>query len=407
MQDWTFWAAAAAMALAVFAILVQAMRRAPAGVEGPGSADLRIYRDQLAEIERDVARGTLPPTEAARLRIEVSRRLLEADRLAQAQPPAPRARPYGAALVVLGVAIAGAVWLYDRLGAPGYPDLPLARRIAFAEQAYAQRPSQAEAEAAVPARAPVEVAPDFAELMGKLRQAVRDRPDDLRGLELLARNEAALGNFAAARAAQAAFIAAKGAGATAGDHAALAEITILAAGGLITAEAEAALVAALQADPQNGMARYYTGLLFAQVGRPDRTFAMWQPLLADSPADAPWVAPVRAQIAEVARAAGIRYDLPPPAGMAGPDADAVAAAAEMTAEERQAMVAGMVDRLADRLATTGGPAEEWARLITSLGVLGETDRATEILTEAQALFADSPGDAAVIAAAGAQAGLIR
>ncbi len=407
MQDWIFWAAAAGMAVAVLAVLVQAMRRAPADVEDAGHADLRIYRDQLAEIERDVARGTLPQAEADRLRTEVSRRLLEADRMAQAAAPAAKHRRFGVAVGVLAVTLAGAVGLYAWLGAPGYPDLPLATRIAYAEQAYAARPTQAEAEAAVPARDPVPVDPEFAELIAALRQAVKDRPGDVRGLELLARNEAALGNFVAAKTAQSDVVAAKGAEVTAQDHAALAEITILAAGGVITAEAERALIAALQADPANGTARYYTGLLFAQVGRPDRTLAMWQPLLADSAADAPWTAPIRAQIENVAQAAGVNFSLPPVAAAPGPDAAAIAAAEDMTPEEREAMIGGMVGQLSDRLATEGGPATDWARLITALGVLGEMDRATAILTEAQALFAANPADAAVIEAAGQEAGLIR
>jgi cytochrome c-type biogenesis protein CcmH len=407
MQDWMFWTAAAAMALAVLAVLVQAMRQAPEDVDGPGGADLRIYRDQLAEIDRDVTRGTLPEAEAVRLRNEVSRRLLDADRSVQAADHAPQARRFGPALVVVVALIAGAGWLYSYLGAPGYPDFPLSTRIALSDETYINRLSQAEAEAAAPARAPVPADPVFAELIDKLRQAVAKRPDDLRGLELLARNEAALGNFVAAKTAQVAVIAAKGAQVTAGDLAALAEITILAAGGMITDEAERSLVAALQADPTNGTARYYSGLMFAQVGRPDRTFAMWQPLISQSPPDAPWVAPIRAQIEGIAQAAGVRYTLPPALAASGPSAGDIAAAADMTPEDRQMMIAGMVGQLSDRLATEGGPASDWARLITALGVLGEMDRATDILTEAQGLFAASPEDAAVINAAGLESGLIK
>jgi cytochrome c-type biogenesis protein CcmH len=309
--------------------------------------------------------------------------------------------------VVVVALIAGAGWLYSYLGAPGYPDFPLSTRIALSDETYINRLSQAEAEAAAPARAPVPADPVFAELIDKLRQAVAKRPDDLRGLELLARNEAALGNFVAAKTAQVAVIAAKGAQVTAGDLAALAEITILAAGGMITDEAERSLVAALQADPTNGTARYYSGLMFAQVGRPDRTFAMWQPLISQSPPDAPWVAPIRAQIEGIAQAAGVRYTLPPALAASGPSAGDIAAAADMTPEDRQVMIAGMVGQLSDRLATEGGPASDWARLITALGVLGEMDRATDILTEAQGLFAASPEDAAVINAAGLESGLIK
>ena len=87
------------------------------------------------------------------------------------------------------------------------------------------------------------------------------------------------------------------------------------------------------------------------------------------------------------------------------DADAVAAAQDMSDEDRNAMIQGMVDRLADRLATEGGTPEEWARLITALGVLGQTDRAKAIWTEAKAVFADQPAALDVLTAAALQAGL--
>ncbi len=64
----------------------------------------------------------------------------------------------------------------------------------------------------------------------------------------------------------------------------------------------------------------------------------------------------------------------------------MAAAAEMTPEERQAMVEGMVAQLAERLATEGGRAEDWARLITSLAALGRMEEAREIYAEAQKVF---------------------
>jgi len=409
MDDWEFWAAAGGMALAVLAVLVQALRRGSAAADAPVTRGLRVYRDQLAEVARDVARGTLPEAEADRLRREIARRVLDADRRSATELQ----RPVSAAVPVVGLVlmVAGSVAVYQRLGAPGYPDLPIATRLSLSEQVYADRPSQDEAEAMVPAPLPPQIDPEFAALMTRLRNAVIGRPDDLRGLALLAQNEAALGDFPAARRAQEALVAAKAATAVADDHARLAEVMILAAGGRVTPEAEQALVAALQADPANGIARYYSGLLFAQIGRPDRTFALWQPLLDEGPPDAPWIAPIRASLQAVADAAGVRYALPdavlPDPGPPGPTPDDVAAAAALSAEDRQAMIGRMVAQLADRLATEGGPAADWARLITSLAVLGRTDEARAILTEARGRFAGTPADLGLIEDAGRIAGLDR
>ena len=409
----TFWIAAAGIGLAVTALLLLALLRGRAEDAPAAAYDLRVYRDQLREVDRDQARGVIAPADAERLRTEVARRVLEADRaLGNGAGPDGTAAPPLPTLVMAGLVAAvmlGGVWTYYRLGAPGYPDLPIAERLAMSEQVYRTRPPQAAAEAAaaVRASAPGPVDPAFSTLMDQLRGALQDRPDDLEGHRLLARNESGLGNYVAAAAAQRRVIAILGDSVNADDHAMLAEMMILAAGGYVSPEAEAEITRALQLDPLNGTATFYAGLMFAQVGRPDRTFSLWAPLLDRSQPDDPWVAPLRAQLMQVASEAGEdKYVLPDMADTApGPGADAVAAAAELTPEERQEMVRGMVARLSERLATQGGSAEEWARLITAYGVLGETDRARAIWAEAQQRFDGRAAELEVLRAAAAQAGV--
>ena len=303
---------------------------------------------------------------------------------------------------LIAVVLTGAVWGYVRLGAPGYPDLPLAARLAAAAEFSATRPSQAVAEAAAPKLEAAVPDADLAALMIKLRQAVVNRPGDVQGLTLLARNEAALGNLASASTAQAALIAAKGGAATGADHVMLAEIMIRLAGGYVSPEAEAELIAGLKLEPANGTALYYSGLMFAQGDRADRAFAIWQDLLAASGPDDPWVAPIRAQIVDIAARAGVRYALPE---VAGPTPEQVSDAAEMSAEDRMAMIQSMVDGLSARLAAKGGPVDDWARLITSLGVLGDTAQAKAIYTEAQRAFAGRVAELDRLKAAASAAGV--
>jgi cytochrome c-type biogenesis protein CcmH len=401
--------AAGGIFLAVVAILVRALLRGPETLPSGAVHDMAVYRDQLAEIDRDVARGILPEAEAERLRTEVSRRLLEADRAARtAQPMAARgAAPVAAVVVALALA-AGAGLYALRLGAPGYPDLPLAERLAMTEEVRASRPSQAEAEARAELPPPrTDVDPEFLDLMEKLRTTMAERPDDLRGLELLARNEAALGNLVAAREAQARIVALKGTEAEAEDHARLAELMVVAAGGLVSPEAEAELVQALTLDPRHGLARYYSGLMFAQIGRYDRAFSLWRGLLEGGPQDAPWVGTIRADLPEIAARAGVNYTLPePPSGGPGPSAADIEAAAGMEAGERQAMIEGMVEQLGARLASEGGPAEDWARMISSLAVLGRTEQARAILAEAETRFEGRSADLAFIREAALNAGVL-
>jgi cytochrome c-type biogenesis protein CcmH len=403
MESLAFWLAAGAMGLAVAALFVLALLRARSDVQSAAAFDLKVYRDQLNEVDRDLARGTLAADEADRLRTEVSRRLLEADRTLQAGAPGTSRGGIAIAAALILALIGGAFWTYTRLGAPGYPDLPLAARFAMSDEMRANRPSQPEMEAAADLPAPLTPDADFAELMEKLRAAVADRPDDAQGLELLAANEARLGNLAAARIALENLLRVKGDSATADDHAALAEVMIMATGGLVSPEAEAALTEALTLDPANPTARYYYGLMAAQVARFDRTFALWKPLLDQGPPDAPWIAPIRAQIEDVAARAGVEFTLPDAAP--GPDADAIAAAQDMTPEDRQAMIEGMVAQLGDRLATEGGTVEDWARLISSLATLNRKDEAATIYAEALTKFDGSPSQQSFLREAALNAGL--
>lgn len=398
----TFWIVSIAVAAACSALILRAALRARnAGAQE--NADLKVYRDQLAEVERDAERGVIDAAEAERLRIEISRRILEADRKWRASGSGSGG--VAVPLVAVLTASVGAFALYMWVGAPGYPDLPIAERISRAEEIRASRPSQAEAMAQIPPAPAPEADPAYVNLVERLRKAVAANPDDPQGQRLLARNEAALGNYDAAIAAQRRLIELLGDNATATDYATLADIYVLAAGGYVSPEAENALAQALQLDPKNGMARFYMGLMWAQTGRPDLAFRFWKPLLDEGPEDAPWIPPIRSQIELVARAAGVDYTPMPPAGSRGPDAAAMAAAADMTPEEREAMIRSMVDGLSERLATEGGPAEDWARLITSLSVLGETDRARQILAEAQSRFAEHPQDLQRITEAAQRAGL--
>jgi len=404
-----FWTLTIALALAVALYLARAYTRGR-GTDAPAAAyDLRVFRDQLAEIDRDLARGVLAAEDAERAKAEISRRILEADRQMGAAPVrASGPGPYVVA-VFGALVLAGSFFLYQSLGAPGYGDLPLARRVAMSEEIYAARQPQAEAEetAALTMTPAPPADPRMAELMEKLRTAVASRPNDTEGLQLLARNEAAIGNFRAAWEAQRRLIALKGDAATGEDHAALAELMILAAGGVVSPEAEAVLARALELDPANGSARYFLGLMLAQAGRPDRTFNVWRGLLEEGPEDAPWMPPIRAAIGELAWLAGEEGYVPPSAETRGPSESDMQAAAEMSPEDREAMIRGMVEGLNARLAGEGGTSDDWARLIGALGVLGETERASAIWNEAQDIFAASPDDLEKVAAAARAAGVLQ
>ncbi|MBN8290870.1 c-type cytochrome biogenesis protein CcmI [Rhodobacter sp. NTK016B] len=407
MLNWWFLGPAIALTLLILSVVVLGLQRgARVQASEPGQRrEMRIYRDQLKEIERDAARGLIAPDEAERLRAETARRLLDADRRGASElGESPRSMKTVALGLVVLVAL-GAGALYWREGAPGYEDMPLADRYALAQQMRADRLSQDALETAWqndperPETAPVES--QYLDLMAQLRAALTERPDDPRGLRLLAVNEGNIGNYAASADAWIRLIDLQGPDTPVADMDALAEAMIMATGGVVSPEAEVVLERILQRDPQNGTARYYLGLMFAQTGRPDLTFRLWRGLLEDSAADDPWVPAIRGTIEELADIAGVRYTLPPQTtGGRGPSAADIDAAADMTDAERQDMIGGMVEGLAQRLANQGGPVEDWTRLIGALGVLGQTDRARAIWSEARLVFADDAEALAQIDAAG-------
>ncbi len=412
----TFWLIAlGAVAVVALFLLRPIMRRRAVDEAGAENLDLQVYRDQLAEVDSDLNRGVLSPDEAGRTRTEISRRILDADKLGHEARIAGRAPKYAsrimAGLVVVAL-LAGSAEIYRRIGANGDPDLPLSLARARMAEAQANRPSQATAEAragditSMAAKAD----PAYRALVAKLRKAVASRPDDLRGQQLLAEHEARLGNFAAAQKAQAKVIAIIGNKATAKDYTDLAELMIIAAGGYVSPEAERTLADAIDLDRNNPRARYYSGLDLAQNGRADLAYKLWMELLAEGPADAPWIKPIREQIADVARMAGRRPVAPatstaPGPAAPGPTNDQIKAAGNLSAADRQDLIRTMVARLSGRLETEGGKAGEWARLINAYGVLGETGKARETVGKARIAHAGDVAALAIIDAAALKAGV--
>lgn len=394
MNEGLFWAVALMLAGVVVGTLIAALRRA--GEDDAANPDLVIYKDQMGEIARDLARGTIGAEDAERLRAEVARRVLEADRQG-AIPGSAAAGGKGAglaAMLILAATIPAAGAAYWWMGAPGYPDMPLQPRLAAIDSGIATRPSQmAELErvgvtrdAAIDAEVQAEVAtltdPEA------LREAFRQRFE--------------AGETLAAIRTQERLLAVLGEEATAADHANLALALVAEAQGYVSPEAEAELRATLQRDLTNELARYLVGEMFLQGGRYDQAFRFWRPLIEDGNPAAPWVVSIRDRIETVAGLAGIRYEVP---GASGPSAGDVAAAADMTPEDRQAMIEGMVTQLSERLATDGGDVEDWERLIRSLAVLERLPEAQTIYEEAKTKFEGRPAELSFLRMAAVEAGL--
>ncbi|QDC09196.1 c-type cytochrome biogenesis protein CcmI [Oceanicola sp. D3] len=399
-----FWVISVGLALVAVGLLARALLARRAGAEAGAVPAIGLYREQLAAVAADAEAGRIDAGEAERLELEIKRRILEADRAAAGSADAakaPRGVSLGLAAGLALLVLALSFGLYVVLGAPGYPDAPIAARLDAAEAYRVNRPRQEEAAAryaeSLPNTPDPQVSEEFKALMAKLREAVASRPDDLQGHVLLVRNEAAMGNLGAAAEAQEAVLRIKGAEATSQDFVLLAELWISDAGGYVSPEAEAVLAEALRRDGENMNARYYWGLMRAQTGRGDLAFNVWRSVEGNVPEGALWAEDLPRQLAAAAQAAGVDYT--PKAEVRGPSAADMEAAQDMSEEDRAAMVQGMVEGLAEELATEGGPPEKWAQLVRALGVLGQRERQQEILSEAREVFAGNAGAIAMIEAA--------
>lgn len=371
-----FYIPAALIALAAVALMVRPLILGRSSAGDRGTTDVQVFRDQLDEVERDLARGTIGESEAEGARVEISRRLIAASHRAERSGtlmPAPRG-PTGmvAGMLLIGVPALGAL-VYFSVGVPGAPDRPFAERTQPGQTRMAdgERPSQAEAEARITPemRQTIEQEPEYVALVEQLRDAMAKRPGDEEGQRLLATGLMRLGRWVEARKAFDRLIEMSDAPIAAETHANAAEAMVLAAGGYVSPEAEQAIANALKLDPKLPMARYYAGLALRQSGRLDDAIRIWEDLRRETPADAPYLEWVNMVLAETIRMRD---------GPRGPSREDIAAANDMSAEDRATMIESMVQRLEDRLTSEGGEAEEWLRLINAYVQLDRKDDALRV-----------------------------
>jgi cytochrome c-type biogenesis protein CcmH len=357
----TLWFGVALMtAAAVWAVLWPLARR---GRDLRSGSDVAVYRDQLAEIQRDRAAGLIGENEAAGAQVEISRRLIAAAD-AQAVAPADAAsatwRRRAVAVAALTLLPLGAATLYLALGSPSLPDQPLAARVAGARGN-----------------------PSIDTLIGQVEDHLSGYPEDGRGWEVIAPVYLRLGRFDDA--VKARRNALKLNGATAERESALGEALVFAANGVVTAEAKAAFEQAIALDANGVQARYFLGLAAEQDGDRTQAAATWRALIAAAPPDAPWLDLLRSALARVERGAGGVA-----AGGSSTDASDDQAAVQLGPDQRKAMIEGMVNRLSERLHHDGADVDGWLRLVRSYMVLGEPDKARAAVVDARRALA---GDA--------------
>ena len=373
-----FWVVAALLTLAAcLAVLLPLVRR-PSVADTSKSHDLEVYRDQLGEVERDASRGLIGPAEAEQARAEIGRRILrlgpsEAAAAPVASPPVMRAAGMAAVLAVPLVA-----WgLYAFLGSPDLPSQPLQERLA---------------------KNPADSSVD--ELVARAEAFLSANPKDGRGWDVLAPIYLRIGRAGDAVIAYRNTIALNGA--TAARESGLGEAIAMAAGGMVSAEAEAAFKRALALEAGNAKAQFYLASALVQEGKLEEAASAWRTMLGALPADSPWRAPTEQAIAEAERRMTVAGGEPK-----GPSQEQIDAAAEMSAEDRNAMIETMVAQLDERLRANPQDAEGWRRLVRSHQVLGNADAARDALQRGVAALGAESEEAKGLQAFAASLGLAK
>ena len=370
-----FWIFAAVLTAAVLLLIVPPLLRTAGSGPDREEFDREVYRDQLDELERDRARGLINDAQTEAAKAEIARRMLATAEKSAANGGGGGVPPRSARILAVLLALVlpvGALAVYGSVGRPDLPAQPLASR-------------NLEQERGGPPKSVLAA-------MDKLKAQLAENPSDLQGWLILGQAYAKMNRNADA--------------ADALRHAValnrddvevqglFGETLVSANDGMVPEEAVAAFDAVLAKEPKDPRARFFAALARFQAGDQQGALDRWSALMAESPADAPWVPVVRDQIREAAVALNLDpakvtpQPLPPEqkeqAQPAAPNAQANAQPnAQGNAAGQDEMIRGMVANLAARLDADPSDVDGWLKLARSYGVLGDTAKALDAARKAR------------------------
>ena len=363
-----FWMLAALLTVGTVLAVARPLLRRPEAVAetvvARSAADVALYKQRLAEIEGDRARGLISDAEADAARTETARRLLASseptsETAADASVPVA-ADQRGTERAFFAVAMLMpliALSIYAALGSPGLPGKPVAERLVASP-----------------------VKGDVDELVARVEARLRADPRDGQGWDVLAPVYLRLERFPDA--AEAFRRAIDILGESPRRLLGLAESTVLGADGIVTEPARRAYERLLELEPGRIEALLGLALAKEQDGSLDEAEALYKSLAETAPPQAPWRVFVMDRLEAIEQKRGAGTVKPP-------EAAAAEAVAGLPPPQQRQMVITMVEGLAQRLKQNGRDVEGWQRLLRSFTVLGETAKAEAALVEArQALAGD-------------------
>lgn len=350
-----FWILVAVMTAAVAALLLYPLLRGAKAVDDDRAGEAAVYRDQLAELDRDLAGGLITTEQADYARAEIGRRLIAVSAAGpSAERKAARHHRYSEAFVLVLLPLIG-LCLYGATGRPGLPSQPLEARL--------ENPGN-----------------DMAILISKAERHLEQTPDDGKGWDVLAPIYFNMMRVADAETAYRNAIRLLGPSAARLDG--LAETLMAISGNQVTDDARKALEQSLAIEPNNPRAKFYLALGLEQTGKTGDAKVAFETIARESPADAPWLPLVNEHIAKNGGSPATADSKAP----GGPTQEDVAAAENLNPADQQQMIRGMVQSLDAKLAADPNNFEGWMRLVRSYAVLKDMDGAAGALKRGLAAF---------------------
>ena len=275
--------------------------------------NLAVLRDQLSELDADLAAGTIDAPGYESARHELERRVAEDVQPAVSTPRPSLDKRWTAAAVGLAVPVL-VVTLYLLVGTP-----------AGLDPAQVNPPN---------AQAPQVTEEQIVNMVAKLAQRLKDKPDDVQGWHMLARSYNALGRFGDAAEAYAHVV--KLAPGDADLLADYADALAMSLNKRLQGEPEKLIVRALAIDPKNLKALALSGSAAFERHDYKTAVAQWNKVLAQVPPESEMARAVASSISEAQGLAG------EPAKAQAPLAAASTATAAAASTATAAEVAGTV-----------------------------------------------------------------
>jgi cytochrome c-type biogenesis protein CcmH len=374
-----FWIISIGLTFIVVLAVLLPLLRGTAGVDPDSGHDAEVYRAQLDELDRDIARGAISADEAETARAEIARRLIRADaelKGGEAVEKHFRSKSSRIVAIVGIIAVPVIAWaLYGVLGSPNMPGEPLAARLS--------KPAGQNT---------------MAELVAKAERQLQANPNDVRGWDVLAPIYLSMGRYDDS--VNAFRNAIRLDGSTVSRESGLGEALVAQSKGEVSTTARQAFKKALAVEPKDPRARFYLALGDAQDGRLGDAAAQWDRLAGEAPAGSE-IGKFAAKAAADARARMEGGAITSTPAAPGPDSQDMQAAEQMSPQDRLAMIETMVAGLDKKLRENPHDPEGWKRLIRSYMVLQKDAKASDALSRAiDALGKDSSEAADVIKFAG-------